>query len=122
METSFCTFGGVNIVDYKNTFIGRNVTFDSVHPENITIESGVRITANSAILTHYVDPQANCYEDGRVIIKRLAFIGTGTIITKPITIGFNSVIGAGSVVTKNIPDNEIWAGNLVRYIKTIERK
>ena len=56
------------------------------------------------------------------MIKKLAFIGTGTIITKPVTIGFNSVIGAGSIVTKNIPDNEIWAGNPARYIKSIERK
>ena len=39
-------------------------------------------------------------------IKRNAFIGTGTIITKPVTIGERAIVGAGSVVTKNIPDDE----------------
>lgn len=38
-------------------------------------------------------------------------IGAGVIILKGVTIGENAVIGAGSVVTKNVPANEIWAGN-----------
>jgi acetyltransferase-like isoleucine patch superfamily enzyme len=109
--------GGVKIKDYKKTFIGKNVSFDTVAPELITVEPGVRITENSAILTHFLNPDTNSYTYGSVVIKKGAFIGTSTIITKPITIGEGAVVGAGSVVTKNIPDMEIWAGNPARFIR-----
>lgn len=54
-----------------------------------------------------------------VTIKTGAFIGTGTIILKGSTIGENAVIGAGSVVSGIIPDNEIWAGNPVKFIRKL---
>lgn len=66
---------------------------------------------------HFINPQTGDYTCGEVRIKKNAFIGTGTIITKPVTIGERSIVGAGSVVTKNIPDNEVWAGNPARLIK-----
>lgn len=111
--------GGVVINNYKSTFLGRGLVFDSVHPELIIIEHGVRITANSVILTHYYNPMTGRYDKGSVIIKDHAFIGAGTIITKPITIGSHSCVGAGSVVTKDIPDYEVWAGNPAHFIKQI---
>lgn len=52
-------------------------------------------------------------------IKKGAFIGANTIILKGVTIGENAVLGAGSVVTKSVPDNEIWAGNPAKRIGTI---
>lgn len=56
-----------------------------------------------------------------IIIKDGVFIGTGCIILKGVTIGENSVIGAGSVVTKNIPKFEVWGGNPVKFIKKIDK-
>lgn len=56
---------------------------------------------------------------GKILIKRGAFIGSSSIILKGIEIGEKSVIGAGSVVTQNIPSNEVWAGNPARFIKKI---
>ena len=55
-----------------------------------------------------------------VVIHRGAFIGAHAIILKGVEIGENSVVGAGSVVTKSIPANEIWAGNPARKIRNLE--
>lgn len=56
---------------------------------------------------------------GKVTIEDNVFIGAHTTILKGVTIGKNSIIGAGSVITKNIPSNEIWAGNPAKSIKKI---
>lgn len=49
-----------------------------------------------------------------------AFIGACSIVLKGVTIGRHSVIGAGSVVTKDVPENEIWAGNPAKKIGIID--
>lgn len=105
------------IMDPKHTFIGTDIDWDTVHPEKIIIESGVRLTARKCILTHLINPKTGDYTCGEVRIKKNAFIGTGTIITKPVTIGERTIVGAGSIVTKNIPDDEVWAGNPARFIR-----
>jgi len=53
-----------------------------------------------------------------VLIGDNVFIGAHTTILKGVCIGKNSIVGACSVVTKNIPPNEIWAGNPAKFIKT----
>lgn len=52
-------------------------------------------------------------------IKDNVFIGAHCIILKGVTIGKGSVVGAGSVVTKSIPEGEVWAGNPARFIRKI---
>ena len=52
-----------------------------------------------------------------VVIKDGAFIGAHTIVLKGVTIGERSIVGAGSVVSRSIPDYEIWAGNPAKFIK-----
>lgn len=54
-----------------------------------------------------------------IVIKQGAFIGSHCIILKGVTIGKRCVIGAGSVVTRDVPDDECWAGNPARFIRKI---
>ena len=113
----FCKLGGVNILDYKNTFIGENVTFDTNYPYDITIEKGVRLTAGCRIVTHFMESSDGKYSRGKVYIGENAYLGMNTLVIKPISIGANSIIGAGSLVTKNIPAYEVCAGNPAKFLK-----
>ncbi|MDD2995041.1 MAG: DapH/DapD/GlmU-related protein [Paludibacter sp.] len=58
-------------------------------------------------------------ETRAVILKKGCFIGANSIIQKGCIIGENSIVGAGSVVTKVIPDNEVWAGNPAQFIRNL---
>lgn len=71
------------------------------------------------MLSHYLDNTKSGVHwlHGKIKIEEDVFIGANSIITKPLTIGKGSIIGAGSVVTKDIPPYQIWAGNPARYIK-----
>ena len=55
-----------------------------------------------------------------VVIKDHAFIGARCIICTGVTIGEHSIIAAGSVVVKDVPDNEMWGGNPARFIRGVE--
>ncbi len=55
----------------------------------------------------------------QTLVKNRASIGAGSVLLSGVSIGENSMIGAGSVVTKDIPDNELWLGNPARFIRNI---
>lgn len=59
------------------------------------------------------------YATNPIFIKCGAFIGGNCIVLKGVTIGEKSIVGAGSVVTKSIPDGEIWGGAPARFIRKI---
>ncbi|MGA6838653.1 acyltransferase [Priestia megaterium] len=94
--------------------------------ESITVGNNVFIGGSVKIYDtdfHWLDYDKRVSEpDGLtkpVVINDGVFIGAHTIILKGVTIGEKSVVGAGSVVTKNIPKGEIWAGNPARFIRKI---
>ncbi len=109
--------GGVNI--NGRAIIYNGVGFDTVAPDKIFIGNHVAITAGTKILTHYLNPneKGNTFRIGEVHIEDDVFIGVNSIICNSVTIGKGAIIGAGSVVTKNIPPYQVWAGNPARYIK-----
>jgi acetyltransferase-like isoleucine patch superfamily enzyme len=95
---------GVTIED--NVFIGHGVMFiNDIYP---------RATANGQLQT-----EAD-WKVERTLIKNGASIGTGATILANITIGENAIVGAGSVVTKNVPANCIVAGNPAKVFRKIE--
>ncbi len=91
--------------------------FDTNYPEDIIIEEGVRVTTGCVIITHFMEPDTGRYSRGVVRLCRNAYVGCRSVICKPVTIGENAIVGAGSIVTKDIPANEVWAGNPARFIR-----
>jgi len=57
-----------------------------------------------------------------IVLEDNVWIGDSAIICKGVTIGKNSIIGAGAVVTKEVPPNCIYAGNPARLVKKLENK
>ena len=89
--------------------------------DNCFIGSGVKIW-DTDFHSIYYDERINGDSGALskpVIVKNGAFIGACSIILKGVTIGEKSVISAGSVVTRDVPDGEFWAGNPAKFIKRI---
>jgi len=117
----------------KNAVIGENCKISS-HTficEGVTIEDNVFIGHNVAFINDTY-PRATA-QDGKLqteadwkveatLVKKGASIGSGSTILANITIGENALVGAGSVVTKNVPANTIVAGNPARVKRKIECK
>jgi acetyltransferase-like isoleucine patch superfamily enzyme len=88
--------------------------------DGITVEDNVQI-GPGVVFTNDKYPRAKQpFELQRTLIKRYASIGAGAVILGGITIGENAMIGAGSVVTKSVPDNELWVGNPARFVRTLD--
>lgn len=117
----YCDYG-MHIEVGKNFFANYNCTIIDV--AKVTIGDNCQMAPNVAIYTagHPVHPAARntAYEYGiEVTIGDNVWIGGNTVILPGVHIGNNAVIGAGSVVTKDIPDNVIAAGNPCRVIRGI---
>lgn len=112
-------WGGVKVIDTKRISIGDGTILDTLNPEGIILDRWVTITMKCVILSHYYDTskRGRIWKYGTVHLKEGVFLGAGVLVCSPITIGKWSIVGAGSVVTKNIPDYEIWAGNPAKFIK-----
>jgi len=109
----------------NNVGISNSVIFSLtsiIIEENVLIGGGVQIydsdfhSLDPRIRTGRVDNDIKC---APILIKSNVFIGAGAIILKGVTIGEGSIIGAGSVVTKDVPQKEIWAGNPARKVSVV---
>ncbi|MGR3809735.1 sugar O-acetyltransferase [Jiulongibacter sp. NS-SX5] len=116
----FHTNFGIHIKLGKNVFINHDCTFLDLG--GITIEDNVQIGPKVSLITenHPVDPQQRKSLDlAAVHIKQNVWIGAGAIILPGVTVGENSIIAAGAVVNKDVPDNVIVGGVPAKFIKNI---
>jgi acetyltransferase-like isoleucine patch superfamily enzyme len=130
-----CTIGensriGTFVEIQKNVFIGKNCKIQS-HSficEGVIIEDEVFVGHGVMFCNDRYPRSTN--QDGnlqsesdwvleKTLVKKRASIGSNSTILCGLIIGENAIIGAGSVVTKNVPDNEIWAGNPAKFLKNL---
>ena len=96
---------GVTIED--NVFVGHGVTFvNDSYPRATTVEGEMQTESD--------------WKVERTIVRKGASIGSGSTILANVTIGENAIVGAGSVVTRNVPPNSIVAGNPARVRRYID--
>ncbi len=136
IDTPFYCDYGKHISVGNNVIININCTF--VDCNKIEIGNNVLIASNVQLYTatHSPDYHERLVENWEadsglpyfrtyaqpIKIEDNVWIGGGVIILPGVTIGKNSVIGAGSVVTKSIPENSVAVGNPCKVIKTITNK
>jgi acetyltransferase-like isoleucine patch superfamily enzyme len=98
---------GVHIED--NVFIGHSVTFiNDSYPRSTTPEGELQTEADWKVET--------------TTVRKGASIGSGSTILSNVTVGHNAIVGAGSVVTKDVPDNAIVAGNPAKFLRFISQE
>lgn len=92
--------------------------------DNVLIGGGCKIYDNDFHSLNY-NNRISAFDSDiisrKVLLKEGCFIGAFSIILKGVTIGKHSIVGAGSVVTKSIPDYEIWGGNPAVFIRKLVR-
>lgn len=124
----------------KGAYIGSNCNLNcnvlveggAIIGDNVTIKPGVQIW-KGVILENdvFVGPNVTFTNDlfprsknknfdlKPILVKKGASIGANSTVLAGVIVGENALIGAGSVVNKDIPDNEVWIGNPAKFLKKL---
>jgi len=117
----FYTTGGLDISVGRNVFINQNCTFYDLG--GLALADDVMIGPNVSLITsgHPIEPtQRRAGVTAKPIaIERNVWIAAGATIIGGVTVGENSVVAAGSVVTKDVPPNTLVGGNPARAIRSV---
>jgi acetyltransferase-like isoleucine patch superfamily enzyme len=117
----FYTTGGVDIRVGRNVFVNQNCTFYDLG--GLDIADDVMIGPNVSLITsgHPIEPSQRRagVTASPIVIERNVWIAAGATIIGGVTVAENSVVAAGSVVTRDVPPNTLVGGNPARVIRSI---
>jgi len=105
----------------RNTFVNFGCTFLAIG--GITLEEGVFIGPHCVLSTEYhpEEPsQRHTLLTKPIVVRRNAWLGANVTVLAGVTIGENAIVAAGSVVTKDVPDNMVVAGTPAKILRTIK--
>ena len=112
----------------KGCFIGDNVRIDTGHADMITLEDGVSVAGGSRLLCHqrefseyFVGSDYNKlrYTIKPIVLKKGCLIGMESFVLPGVTVGEGAIVGAGSLVTKDIPAWTVATGRPARVVRQI---
>lgn len=115
----------------KDVFVGDSVKIDAGHSDLILIEDGVSIAGGTRLLCHQRDFSDYCVGDEYlalgyilkpIVLKKGCLVGMESFVMPGVTIGEGAIIGAGSLVTKDIPDWTIAAGRPAKVVRAIPKR
>jgi len=111
----------------KRVYIGNLVYFDGAYPHLITLEDDVSIGPSALLLAHSggspFHSQTGIFKQPPkpVLLKRGAWIGSGAIILPGVTVGIGSIVSAGAVVNRDVPDFSVAVGNPARVVSKLPK-
>lgn len=110
-----------NVKIGRNVFVNSNVLF--MARGGITIEDDVQIAANAQLISNNHDPYERMVLTCKpILIKKGAWIGAGASILPGVCVGKYAIVGAGSVVTKDVSDYAVVVGNPAKVIKILDKE
>ena len=115
----------------KNCYIGYDVWVDMTHMQYVEIEDHVHISTRCSLLCHQRnlgeyyegDDYARLpYQKKKIVLMKGCLLGIGTIVLGGVTVGEGAIIGAGSLVVKDIPAWTIAYGSPARVVRKIQKR